>query len=71
MKVFTCTTTAVGVEKLWDAAVGRDIMIHYIGKTVPKNKNLYPILYTFEVTMDEEEALVVVLSNSGLSLVAK
>jgi len=71
MKVFTCTTTAVGVEKLWDAAVGRDIMIHYIGKTVPKNMNLDPILYTFEVTMDEEEALVVVLSNSGLSLVAK
>lgn len=70
MKVFTCTTTAVGAEKLWDAAIGRNMMIHYIGKTVPKDMNLDPILYIYEVTMDEEEALFVVLVHEGVSLVA-
>lgn len=70
MKVFICKTTALGAEKLWDASVGRNMMIHYTGKIVPKDMDLDPILYIYEVTMDEEEALLVTLAHEGVRLVA-
>lgn len=69
MKVFTCKTTAVGAEKLWDASMGRHMMIHYVGKT--QSVDLEPSLYIYEVTMDEEEALFVVLSTQGVFLSEK
>lgn len=68
MKVFTCKTTALGAEKLWDASMGRNMMIHYLGKT--KQTDTEPVLYIYEVTMDEEEALLVVLAHEGISLAA-
>lgn len=68
MKVFTCKTTALGAEKLWNASMGRNMTIHYVGKT--KQVDLEPVLFIYEVTMDEEEALLVVLANEGLTLAA-
>lgn len=69
MKVFTCICSAVNAEILWDVSMKNKMTIHYVGKEQKLAED--PILYTYEVTMDEEDALIMILSNSGISLAAK
>lgn len=69
MKEYLCTTTVLGVETLWDISMKHAMMIHFV-KKLPEREG-EQALYTYEVTMDEEEALMVVLSNAGITLAKK
>lgn len=69
MKKYSCVTTVLGAEKLWDISMDHPMMIHFVKQILPGETT--PAMFVYEITMDEEEAIIVVLKNEGVTLVAK